>query len=138
MAGSWPSSGCFGAIQGAKMAITASSNTTTAMGYDTTANGNYSTAMGYQTEASGANSTALGTGTTASGDYSVALCATAESAANVYHINSNEELAFGSFHEGGCHVLMADGSGRFVSENVSEIVWRAVGSRNGGETEQLD
>jgi prepilin-type N-terminal cleavage/methylation domain-containing protein len=72
------------------------------------------------------------------GDYSVALCATAESASNVYHMNTNDDLAFGSFHEGGCHILLADGSGRFVSENVSEVVWRAVGSRDGNEAEQLD
>jgi len=38
-----------------------------------------------------------------------------------------------SRHVGGVHVQLCDGSVRFVSENVDRVVWRAVGSRNGGE-----
>lgn len=38
-----------------------------------------------------------------------------------------------SRHIGGAHVLLADGSCRFASENVDLGVWRAVGTRNGGE-----
>ncbi len=38
-----------------------------------------------------------------------------------------------SLHLGGVNVLMADGSLRFVSEEVSTPVWRGFGSRNGGE-----
>lgn len=38
-----------------------------------------------------------------------------------------------SMHSGGVNVLMADGSGRFVSEAIERRVWRAVGTRNGGE-----
>ena len=38
-----------------------------------------------------------------------------------------------SYHEGGVQVSLCDGSGRFVSENISLDVWRALGSRNGGE-----
>lgn len=38
-----------------------------------------------------------------------------------------------SWHRGGVNVLMADGSTRFVSEHVQRPVWRALGSRNGGE-----
>jgi prepilin-type N-terminal cleavage/methylation domain-containing protein/prepilin-type processing-associated H-X9-DG protein len=38
-----------------------------------------------------------------------------------------------SRHVGGVNVVMADGSVRFASENVDRGVWRALGSRNGGE-----
>lgn len=39
-----------------------------------------------------------------------------------------------SRHVGGAHALMADGAVRFTSSNVDKNVWRAVGTRNGGET----
>ncbi|MFO1095047.1 MAG: DUF1559 domain-containing protein [Planctomycetaceae bacterium] len=38
-----------------------------------------------------------------------------------------------SRHEGGVHLLLCDGSCRFVSENVDRQTWRSIGSRNGGE-----
>lgn len=38
-----------------------------------------------------------------------------------------------SRHHGGVNALMADGSLRFVSENISTPVWRALGTRNGQE-----
>ncbi|MDB5346635.1 MAG: putative major pilin subunit [Schlesneria sp.] len=38
-----------------------------------------------------------------------------------------------SRHTGGVQSLMSDGAVRFVSENIDNKVWRAVGSRNGGE-----
>ncbi len=38
-----------------------------------------------------------------------------------------------SWHRGGVNVLMGDGSTRFVTEHVQRTVWRALGSRNGGE-----
>lgn len=38
-----------------------------------------------------------------------------------------------SRHPGGVHSLLCDGSVRFVSENIDIMVWKAVGSRNGGE-----
>lgn len=38
-----------------------------------------------------------------------------------------------SYHTGGVIVCMADGAVRFVSENISLVTWRAIGSRNGGE-----
>ncbi len=38
-----------------------------------------------------------------------------------------------SHHFGGVHLLMADGSSRFVMETISTAVWRAYGTRNGGE-----
>ncbi|NNJ25520.1 DUF1559 domain-containing protein [Alienimonas chondri] len=38
-----------------------------------------------------------------------------------------------SYHEGGVHCLMMDGSARFVSDSVKLEVWRAVSTRAGGE-----
>jgi len=38
-----------------------------------------------------------------------------------------------SYHPGGVNVLMGDGSVRFVTDSVNLAVWRAVGTRNGGE-----
>lgn len=38
-----------------------------------------------------------------------------------------------SMHVGGVQVTLGDGSGRFVSENISITIWRALGSRNGNE-----
>jgi prepilin-type N-terminal cleavage/methylation domain-containing protein len=38
-----------------------------------------------------------------------------------------------SYHTGGVHTLLCDGSVRFVSENIDRTLWRAVGTRDGGE-----
>lgn len=38
-----------------------------------------------------------------------------------------------SLHSGGVNALMGDGSTRFVPETVARPVWRALGTRNGGE-----
>jgi prepilin-type N-terminal cleavage/methylation domain-containing protein/prepilin-type processing-associated H-X9-DG protein len=38
-----------------------------------------------------------------------------------------------SFHEGGLNVLLMDGSVRFVTNSVPLAVWRALGTRAGGE-----
>lgn len=38
-----------------------------------------------------------------------------------------------SWHIGGVNALMGDGSVRFISENISQAVWRGLGSRSGGE-----
>ncbi len=38
-----------------------------------------------------------------------------------------------SRHEGGVHVLLCDGSTRFVSENISLGTWTGLSTRNGGE-----
>ena len=38
-----------------------------------------------------------------------------------------------SRHRGGVNVLMADGAGRFVRKSTDRAVWRANGTRNGGE-----
>ena len=38
-----------------------------------------------------------------------------------------------SYHTGGVHVCMCDGSVRFTSTNINLSVWRGIGSRAGGE-----
>jgi prepilin-type N-terminal cleavage/methylation domain-containing protein/prepilin-type processing-associated H-X9-DG protein len=38
-----------------------------------------------------------------------------------------------SRHPGGVNVLLADGSGRFISDNIALAAWRALGTMNGGE-----
>jgi prepilin-type N-terminal cleavage/methylation domain-containing protein len=42
-----------------------------------------------------------------------------------------------SRHEGGVHVMMGDGSGHFLSENVDLGVWRAIGTRRSKEAVAL-
>jgi len=38
-----------------------------------------------------------------------------------------------SYHSGGVNLGMADGSARYVSNNVDPVAYKALGSRNGGE-----
>jgi prepilin-type N-terminal cleavage/methylation domain-containing protein/prepilin-type processing-associated H-X9-DG protein len=40
-----------------------------------------------------------------------------------------------SRHPGGVHVALCDGSGRFISESIGQIVWKAMGSISGEEAE---
>ena len=40
---------------------------------------------------------------------------------------------FSSYHEGGCHFLVVDGSVRFLSETMDDGLLQALGTRNGGE-----
>lgn len=48
------------------------------------------------------------------------------------------DLAFGSLHTGGAHFAFADGSSRFLSENISlEEVFKPVASRAVGESAKL-
>ena len=44
-----------------------------------------------------------------------------------------KELCFGSYHPGGCHLLLADGSVRFFDENLDRTVLSGVGTLDGGE-----
>ncbi|MDP1798256.1 MAG: DUF1559 domain-containing protein [Planctomycetaceae bacterium] len=55
-------------------------------------------------------------------------------AINCTNIRSN---GFHCFHTGGAHFLLADGTVRFVSENVSAQVFAAAITRKKGETDQL-
>lgn len=48
------------------------------------------------------------------------------------------EFSFGSRHTGGANFGLADGSVRFIPESVDMTIYRALGSRNGGEVVQLD
>lgn len=43
------------------------------------------------------------------------------------------EMAFGSYHVGGAQYAMGDGSVRFISENIDLNLYRALGTRAGGE-----
>ncbi|QDT65257.1 DUF1559 domain-containing protein [Calycomorphotria hydatis] len=48
--------------------------------------------------------------------------------------NDRERLmGFSSYHVGGCHCLLADGSVQFVSENVDDATLQAQATRAGGE-----
>jgi prepilin-type N-terminal cleavage/methylation domain-containing protein/prepilin-type processing-associated H-X9-DG protein len=47
-------------------------------------------------------------------------------------------LAARSYHPGGVNVALADGSTRFISENIQLSTWQALGTRAGGETVDLD
>lgn len=38
-----------------------------------------------------------------------------------------------SMHTGGVQITLCDGSTRFISENISLVIWRGMGSRAGGE-----
>ena len=38
-----------------------------------------------------------------------------------------------SLHGAGANIVMADGSTRFVTQRIARAVWRALGTRNGGE-----
>jgi prepilin-type N-terminal cleavage/methylation domain-containing protein len=42
-------------------------------------------------------------------------------------------LAIRSYHVGGAHVVLCDGAVRFVSDNINDGIWRAVGSKAGGD-----
>ncbi|MGC8639622.1 MAG: DUF1559 domain-containing protein, partial [Isosphaeraceae bacterium] len=49
----------------------------------------------------------------------------------------NGSFAARSFHPGGVNVVFADGHARFVPQSVNVSVWRAIGTRSGGETATL-
>ena len=46
--------------------------------------------------------------------------------------------AFGSMHTGGSQFALTDGSVHFISQNVSPITFRALGTRSGGEVASLE
>jgi prepilin-type N-terminal cleavage/methylation domain-containing protein len=48
------------------------------------------------------------------------------------HFNNDGEYA-GSYHTGGCHFVLGDGSVRFVSENINMTTYRALATRENGE-----
>jgi prepilin-type N-terminal cleavage/methylation domain-containing protein/prepilin-type processing-associated H-X9-DG protein len=50
--------------------------------------------------------------------------------------NDELEMGIGSYHPGGAHVVMCDGSVRMLSETLDAVIRRAIGSRAGGEVVQ--
>jgi prepilin-type processing-associated H-X9-DG protein len=42
-----------------------------------------------------------------------------------------------SEHPGGCHVLLGDGSVRFISEMINHLTWSALATRAQGELFEL-
>lgn len=46
----------------------------------------------------------------------------------------SHDVAARSRHTGGVYTLFVDGHVRFVSDSVDETIWRALGSRSGGES----
>jgi prepilin-type processing-associated H-X9-DG protein len=50
-----------------------------------------------------------------------------------YPLNGGNDAAFGSRHSQGGNFLLGDGSVRFMSNGTSQILYSALGSRNGGE-----
>ncbi len=46
---------------------------------------------------------------------------------------SNGHLAPRSYHSGGVQLLLGDGAVRFVSDNINNATWRALGTKGGGE-----
>ncbi|MFG0262059.1 MAG: DUF1559 domain-containing protein [Novipirellula sp. JB048] len=51
--------------------------------------------------------------------------------------NNFNDVSFGSQHAGGTHLLMVDGSVRFTSETVDNIVYKSAASIDGGELDLL-
>ncbi len=43
-----------------------------------------------------------------------------------------------SYHTGGVHALMGDGTVRFISDNIDQRVWISAGTMNAGETTNLE
>ena len=43
-----------------------------------------------------------------------------------------------SLHTGGVNASMGDGSVRFVADSIALNIWRAVGTRDGGEVANFD
>jgi prepilin-type processing-associated H-X9-DG protein len=51
----------------------------------------------------------------------------------VAQTQQQQRASFGSFHEGGVHVVFCDGAVRFLSENIDNTVQKGLGTRSGGE-----
>lgn len=50
------------------------------------------------------------------------------------NLTTKGHLAARSFHPGGVLYLLGDGAVKFANESISETVWRAMGSKAGGES----
>ena len=52
------------------------------------------------------------------------------------NVSPFDPQSFGSRHTGGANFLLADGSTRFLNQNIDGRVWEALGTAHGGETQQ--
>jgi len=52
--------------------------------------------------------------------------------------NNDAHVAARSYHSGGVNISFADGSVRFIKGSIALTVWKAVGSRGGGEVVSAD
>ena len=52
--------------------------------------------------------------------------------------NQFNDISFSSYHVRGAQFVMADGAVRYLSDNVNSAVYKAAGSRDGGESLPLD
>jgi len=55
-------------------------------------------------------------------------------AINTYDIDTFSDQAFGSSHPQGTNFVMGDGSVRFIRQSINLATYKALASRNGGET----
>jgi prepilin-type N-terminal cleavage/methylation domain-containing protein/prepilin-type processing-associated H-X9-DG protein len=65
------------------------------------------------------------------------VCAGSRNVANAINspsIANFNDIAFGSMHTGGANFVMGDGSVRFIRDSINLNTYRAMASRNGGET----
>jgi prepilin-type processing-associated H-X9-DG protein len=46
--------------------------------------------------------------------------------------HSGQQRVFGSYHQGGAYFLFADGSAKFLNENMDLIIYRSLGNRRDG------
>ncbi|PHQ31419.1 DUF1559 domain-containing protein [Rhodopirellula bahusiensis] len=67
------------------------------------------------------------------GDFSEALCSLRQGF-NLRDVSKDDlQMSLGSYHPGGTHLLMCDGSVRFTTDSLSEKVRQAIGSRDNKE-----
>lgn len=50
------------------------------------------------------------------------------------HVQYRIEVGFSSFHVGGAHFVLADGSAHYISEDIDQLVLAALTTRSGGES----
>ena len=46
---------------------------------------------------------------------------------------NEDDRGFGSGHQGGCHVIMADGAVKFITDNIDRKLWSDLFTPQGGE-----
>ena len=50
------------------------------------------------------------------------------------YLKTTQEVGFSSYHPGGCHFLMVDGSAQYISQNIAPNVLRCLTTRAGKGT----